>query len=135
MGFPFRCGRRPPGDAFAEVADLALMNELNRHYGSVTKSQSTTSVTSCNSGSARFASGGAANLVGHYMTTGDVRIAAYSARLRCSWGTAGRKRTLVRGRRVRGRWPGLSARTRTDLFGDRVRCWPACPLHGASGRI
>ena len=127
VGGPFRCGRRPPGDAFAEVADLALMNELNRHYGSVTKSQSTTSVTSCNSGSARFASGGAANLVGHYMTTGDVCIAAYSARLRCSWGTAGRKRTLVRGRRVRGRWPGLSARTRTDLFGDRVRCWPTCP--------
>src|ERR1035437_10235004 len=54
VGGPFRCGRRPPDDAFVEVADLALMNELNRHYGSVTKSQSTTSVTSCNSGSARF---------------------------------------------------------------------------------
>jgi len=27
--------------------------------------------------------------------------------------SAGRRRTLVRGRRVRGRWRGLSARTRT----------------------
>lgn len=33
--------------------------------------------------------------------------------------SAGRRRTLVRGRRVRGRWRGLSARTRTDLVGPR----------------